>query len=149
MKQREKFSSRLGFLLIAAGCATTDIYNRLMMDAMEAGDYETALGLAEKGLQLEDGLAEKQLKFNEAVCYEYLGNWQKALSMFEAYVAEQCEKLDVECNYDGFNFGIVHRLFSRYQLLSKFNCQLSLITLAYVQKSHYRKNSAMTFLNST
>lgn len=74
--------------LIAAGCATTDIYNRLMMDAMGDGDYETALGLAEKGLQLEDGLAEKQLKFNEAVCYEYLGNWQKALSMFEAYVAE-------------------------------------------------------------
>jgi len=74
--------------LIAAGCATTEIYNRLMTDVMAAGDYETALGLAEKGLQLEDGLAEKQLKFNEAVCYEYLGNWSKALSMFEAYVAE-------------------------------------------------------------
>lgn len=74
--------------LIADGCATTDIYNRLMTDAMAAGDYETALGLAEKGLQLEDGLAEKQLKFNEAVCYEYMGNWSKALSMFEAYVAE-------------------------------------------------------------
>lgn len=74
--------------LIASGCATTEIYNRLMTDAMASGNYETALGLAERGLQLEDGLAEKQLKFNEAVCYEYLGNWSKALSMFEAYVAE-------------------------------------------------------------
>lgn len=74
--------------LIAGGHATTEVYNRLVTDAMTAGDYEEALKLVEKGKQLTDGLAKKEICFNEAVCYEYLGNWSKALELFEAYVAE-------------------------------------------------------------
>lgn len=74
--------------VIQSGFATTEIYNRLMRDSMENGDYVTALDLAGKGLELSDGLALRELKFNEAVCYEYLGNWEKALTLFESYVAE-------------------------------------------------------------
>lgn len=74
--------------VIQSGFATTEIYNRLMTDSMENGDYVTALDLAGKGLALSDGLALRELKFNEAVCYEYLGNWEKALALFESYVAE-------------------------------------------------------------
>lgn len=74
--------------LITGGYATTEVYNRLVTDAMTAGDYEEALKLAEKGKQLTDGLAKQEILFNEAVCYEYLGNWSKALELFEAYVAE-------------------------------------------------------------
>ena len=29
----------------------------------------------------------QQLKFNEAVCYEYLGEFSKALELFRAYAA--------------------------------------------------------------
>ena len=30
----------------------------------------------------------QELKFNEAVCYEYLGDFSKALELFRAYAAE-------------------------------------------------------------
>ena len=30
----------------------------------------------------------QELKFNEAVCYEYLGDFAKALELFRAYAAE-------------------------------------------------------------
>lgn len=74
--------------LIDGGHASTDIYNRLMLAAMDEGDYENALTMAGKGLILTDELAVKELRFNEAVCYEYLGDYQKALELFRAYVAE-------------------------------------------------------------
>lgn len=74
--------------VIQSGFATTEIYNRLMTDSMKNGDYVTALDLAGKGMALTDGLAIQELKFNEAVCYEYLGNWEKALTLFESYAAE-------------------------------------------------------------
>ena len=93
--------------------------------------------------------AYSEIEYGTQKISYYIDNHSVSKEDFEEYIAEQCEKLDVECNYDGFNFGIVHRLFSRYQLLSKFNCQLSLIALAYVQKSHYRKASVMTFFLNT
>ena len=51
-------------------------------------DYEEALKTAAKGLILTDGLAMQELKFNEAVCYEYLGDFSKSLELFRAYAAE-------------------------------------------------------------
>lgn len=74
--------------LIDGGHGSTAIYNRLMLMAMNAGDYEEALRTAAKGLILTDGLAMQELKFNEAVCYEYLGDFSKALELFRAYAAE-------------------------------------------------------------
>lgn len=74
--------------LIDGGFGSTDIYNRLMLMAMKEEDYEEALKLAEKGLVLTDGLAVQELKFNEAVCYEFLGDFSKALELFRTYVAE-------------------------------------------------------------
>lgn len=74
--------------LIDGGHGSTEIYNRLMVVAMEDGDYEGALKMAAKGLILTDGLAVQELKFNEAVCYEYLGDFTKALELFRTYAAE-------------------------------------------------------------
>ena len=74
--------------LIDGGHGSTKIYNRLMLMAMDDGDYEEALEMASKGLVLTDGLAKQELKFNEAVCYEFLGDFAKALELFRAYVAE-------------------------------------------------------------
>ena len=73
--------------LIEEGFGTTGLYNRLMMRAIEAEDYKQALDLAAKGLALADTEAVQQLKFNEAVCYEYLGEFSKALELFRAYAA--------------------------------------------------------------
>jgi hypothetical protein len=74
--------------LIDGGHGSTAIYNCLMLMAMNAGDYEEALKTAAKGLILTDGLAMQELKFNEAVCYEYLGDFSKPLELFRAYAAE-------------------------------------------------------------
>ncbi|MBQ7796849.1 MAG: hypothetical protein IJ374_09875 [Lachnospiraceae bacterium] len=74
--------------LIDGGRGNSDLYNRLMVMAMGEGNYEEALKMAAKGLILTDGLAVQELKFNEAVCYEYLGNFAKALELFRAYAAE-------------------------------------------------------------
>lgn len=74
--------------LITAGKASTEIYNRLMMVKMAAGEYEEALLACAEGKALADGAAKMQLSFNEAVCYEYLGQYEEALRLFEAYVAE-------------------------------------------------------------
>ncbi len=73
--------------LIDGGHGTTYIYNRLMVFAMENEQYNDALTLAAKGMALTDGIAIKELKFNEAVCYEYMRNFNKALELFETYVA--------------------------------------------------------------
>ena len=74
--------------LIDAGFGSTEIYNRLMVMAMDEGDYEEALKMAAKGLILTDGLAVQELRFNEAVCYEFMGDFAKALELFRAYAAE-------------------------------------------------------------
>ena len=74
--------------LIDGGHGSTEIYNHLMMMAMDEGDYEEALKIAAKGLILTDGLAVQKLRFNEAVCYEFMGDFTKALELFRAYAAE-------------------------------------------------------------
>lgn len=72
--------------LIASGKADTEIYNRLMTAEMEQGNYEEALRLSGLGQALSDDKARKELRFNEAVCHEYLGQYEKALSLFQAYI---------------------------------------------------------------
>lgn len=72
--------------LAAMGKAGSALYNRRAFHAMEAGDYETAAALCERGLAQEDEEAKKELFFHQAVCYEYLGQYEKALELFRAYV---------------------------------------------------------------
>lgn len=74
--------------LISVGQGSTEIYNRLMLLAMDEGDYEEALKMSAKGQILTDGIAIKELKFNEAVCREYLGEFENALELFRSYAAE-------------------------------------------------------------
>ncbi len=71
--------------LIQAGCDTTDIYNRLMLTKIAVNDYEGALSVYERSLSLADTYAASDLMFNAAVCYEYMGQYDKAASMFESY----------------------------------------------------------------
>ena len=69
-----------------------------MMAAMEKGNYEEALQHAEAGLALSDDRAKKEIAFNQAVCYEYLGQYEKALELFRSYEEQygQDEKADHE-----------------------------------------------------
>ncbi len=74
--------------LIDAGRSNTAVYNALMVMAMEAGDYEGALTLAAKGIALGAADAMQELRFNEAVCHEYLAEYDVALELFQNYVSE-------------------------------------------------------------
>lgn len=74
--------------LMSEGLADTRLYSRLAKTCMEQQDYEKALEYAEQGLALSDDLAKKDLRFNQAVCYEYLGEFSKALELFRQYVSE-------------------------------------------------------------
>lgn len=74
--------------LIDSGKADSRVYNYRMKAAMDQKDYEKALEYAALGLALTDGLAKDDLKFNQAVCYENLGDYAKALELFREYVTE-------------------------------------------------------------
>ncbi|MCI8453098.1 MAG: tetratricopeptide repeat protein [Lachnospiraceae bacterium] len=73
---------------IDCGRGTPAVYTRMMFAAMEQGDYETALSCVSQGLSEADKETRRTLLFNEAVCYEYLGEYEKALERFSAYVEE-------------------------------------------------------------
>lgn len=82
--------------MIAAGRQTTDLYNRLSLMMMEQEDYGKALEYIGLGLALPDDEARKELCYNEAVCYEYLGDYGKALELFETFVTEFGSDADAE-----------------------------------------------------
>lgn len=74
--------------LIDSGKADSRVYNYRMKTSMDQKNYEKALEYAALGLALTDDLAKDDLKFNQAVCYEYLGDYSKALELFREYIAE-------------------------------------------------------------
>lgn len=82
--------------LITLGRATTETYNRLMLASMEEGQYGEALSAAADGLALSDDTARQSLRFNEAVCYEYLGQYEKALELFRQFVDDFGENEQAE-----------------------------------------------------
>lgn len=64
-----------------------EIFNQLGLCEMQIGDYESALAAFEAGLALEDTSMQQSLRFNRAVCYEYLGSYETARSLFNEYLA--------------------------------------------------------------
>lgn len=52
---------------------------------MEKGQYEQALQNLEAGLSGAEGAVQRELSYGEAVCYEYMGNYETALEKFTAY----------------------------------------------------------------
>ena len=50
--------------------------------------YTEALEYISKGLESAKGETKKALLYNQAICYEYLGDFSKALDLFESYVKD-------------------------------------------------------------
>ena len=82
---------------LVRGFSSTEVYNRWMMAAMEKGNYEEALQHAEAGLALSDDRAKERNRSTRP-CYEYLGQYEKALELFRSYEEQygQDEKADHE-----------------------------------------------------
>ncbi len=63
------------------------IYNQYGAYLINLQEYKQALVYIETGLSIEKNTAEQELLYNQAVCYEYLGDYEQALTLFTEYVA--------------------------------------------------------------
>ena len=64
------------------------IYNQYGAYLIGRGLYETALVYIETGLELAKEDEEQELLFNQAVCYEYMGDYKKAYELFSEYLVK-------------------------------------------------------------
>lgn len=64
------------------------IYNQYGAYLVKRGDLENALLYFEKGLELAKEEEQQELLFNQAVCYEYMGEYQKAYELFKDYLTK-------------------------------------------------------------
>ena len=55
---------------------------------MKRGAYEEALKAFQMGLQCEDTSMKQSLRFNEAVAYEYVADFETARELLEAYLKD-------------------------------------------------------------
>ena len=77
--------------LADGGYHSAVLFNRMGLNRIEAKDYDGAISLFEKGLQAGDAGQVKELRFNQAVAYEYKAEYKRALELFEDYIAEYGE----------------------------------------------------------
>ena len=64
------------------------LYNQLGLCQTKLRNYEAALAAFQKGLMCEDESYKQTLRFNEAVTYEYLADFQTAKKLMKAYLED-------------------------------------------------------------
>lgn len=70
---------------LSYGANAALIYNRMAVKAIEEARYEEALVAIDQGIAAADPLVMADLTYNQAVTYEKMGDFSKALVLFEAY----------------------------------------------------------------
>ena len=68
--------------------ANPALYNQLGLCQMKRGAYAEALAAFQAGLQCEDASLQQSLRFNEAIAYEYLSDFEKAGELLSAYLKD-------------------------------------------------------------
>ncbi|MDO4293914.1 MAG: tetratricopeptide repeat protein [Eubacteriales bacterium] len=63
------------------------LYNQLGLCKLKGGDYQAALEAFQAGLSMENSMSAQQLRFNEIVAYEYLGQYAQAKLAMEQYLS--------------------------------------------------------------
>ena len=63
-----------------------EILNEMGICKMSMNDYEGALAAFEEAISIPNNSMLQTLKFNEIVCYEHLGQFDKARSLMEIYI---------------------------------------------------------------
>ena len=64
------------------------IYNQYGVYLLHNEEYDKALVYLETGLELAEEGENRELLFNQAVCYEYLQDYDTAKALFEAYLTD-------------------------------------------------------------
>jgi len=73
---------------LSFGVLQSRVYNRMAVEQIGAGEYEKALETIASGMQAPEHSAAADLLYNQAATYEYLGDYGKALELFESYIAQ-------------------------------------------------------------
>ena len=76
------------------------LYNQLGLCKMQMGDYEAALTAFEEGMLVENCPCIQNLKFNQIVAYEYLGQFDKAKVLMESYLLTYPDDEEAKREYD-------------------------------------------------
>ena len=72
---------------LAENDADPVIYNQLGLCKLETEDYEAALTAINSGLSVtENNSVTQELRFNQIVAYEHLGNFKKAAALMNSYL---------------------------------------------------------------
>lgn len=108
-EQRAEEALSLYEQVLASGSVSAELYNRLGLCYLEAEAYDRALECFTSGLEVVNAAAnenadrtgnetetegaalQQQLLFNQAVAYEFVGDFQTARERMEAYVAAYLE----------------------------------------------------------
>ncbi|MGN0378869.1 MAG: tetratricopeptide repeat protein [Butyrivibrio sp.] len=62
------------------------IYNQYAAYLINRGKYDNALAYIETGISLNNSEVMRELLYNQAVCYEYISDYSKALELFNEYL---------------------------------------------------------------
>lgn len=62
------------------------IYNQLGLCQLKMGEYQSALDAFESAQEIEGSGIMQSLLYNEIICYEYLGDFNKALVLMKSYL---------------------------------------------------------------
>lgn len=69
-----------------AGKPSAELYNHMGICMLGEKKYEEAMNYFQQGITLNDESQMADLKYNEAVVYEFQGDFAKALELFQSYV---------------------------------------------------------------
>ena len=75
------------------------LYNQLGLCQMKRGAYAEALDAFQRGLECEDTSLQQQLRFNEAVAYEYLADFETARELLGAYLKDYPNDTEAQREY--------------------------------------------------
>lgn len=79
---------------------TPGLFNHLGLCQMKIGAYGEALKSFQKGLACEGGEFKQALRFNEAVAYEYLADFDTAKKLMQAYLKDYPNDAEAQREYD-------------------------------------------------
>ena len=76
------------------------LFNQLGLCQMKRGAYAEALEAFQQGLACEKGSFRQELRFNEAVAYEYLADFETARELMEAYLKDYPNDEEAKREYE-------------------------------------------------
>ncbi len=89
LAEQDRFDEAMGLYeqAVNGGMKNGEIYNRMAVCQLEAGEVDLAIQYLEQGVQTGDQSAMDSLLLNQAAAYERKLDFHRALSILEQYTA--------------------------------------------------------------